>query len=148
MKTIRPPSLRDRLRARGPYSLAIAVVFLSMTARPSHADPADEIHFTLMGQTAVTFDWRAGSDTLFYGLTTSYDSLIVASPPPQMPFSSPGPFREAALTGLTENTLYHYKIGFDGADYTFSTPIPRGASGFRFVTQADVGSAKDWSRVG
>src|SRR5215471_14420978 len=131
MKTIRPPSLRDRLRARGPYSLAIAV-FLSIAARPSHADPADEIHFTLMGQTAVTFDWRAGSDTLFYGLTTSYDSLIVASPPPQTPFSSPGPFREAALTGLTENTLYHYKIGFDGADYTFSTPIPRGASGFRF----------------
>lgn len=100
-----------------------------------------------MGQTAVTFDWRAGSDTLFYGLDASYGSFLVASPPDVMPFSSAGPFREAAITGLNQNTLYHYQIGSDGPDHTFHTPIPRGASSFRFVVQGDIGSAKDFSRV-
>ena len=146
--TIRPPSLRDRQGlARGPHSLAIAILFLSIAARPSHADPADEIHFTLMGQTAVTFDWRAGSDTLFYGLDTNYGSLVVAGLPNVMPFSSAGPFREAAITGLTENTLYHYRIGSDGADHTFHTPIPRGASNFRFAVQGDIGSSLSFVRV-
>src|SRR5580765_417026 len=145
--TIRPPSLRDRLVARGPHTLAIAV-FLSIAARPSHADPADEIHFTLMGQTAVTFDWRAGSDSLFYGLTTDYGSLILASPPSVLPYSSAGPFWEAAITGLAENTLYHYRIGSAGADHTFHTSIPRGAANFRFVVHRDIGATKDFVRVG
>ena len=145
--TIRPPSLRDRLLARGPQSLAIAILFLSIAAGPSHADPADEIHFTLMGQTAVTFDWRAGSDTLFYGLDANYGSFVVAALPNVMPFSSAGPFREAAITGLTENTQYHYRIGSDGIDHTFHTPIPRGASNFRFAVQGDIGSSLSFVRV-
>jgi hypothetical protein len=145
--TIRLPSLRDRPSHRGPYWLPV-VAFLGVAGRPAHAAVADEIHFTHNGQTAITFDWRAGSDSLFYGLSTSYGSLVLASPPSVMPFSSPGPFREAKLTGLTENTLYHYRIGAEGADHTFHTPLPRGASGFRFAVQADVGSAKDFTRVG
>src|SRR5437867_237259 len=144
--TIRPPGLRDRRQLRGPY-WPLAIALLALTSRPSHADVADEIHFTLMGQTAVTFDWRGGSDSLFYGLDANYGSFMVASPPNVMPFSSPGPFREAAITGLTENTLYHYRIGSEGVDHTFHTPIPRGAANFRFVIQADIGAAKDFARV-
>jgi putative Ig domain-containing protein/PKD domain-containing protein/calcineurin-like phosphoesterase family protein len=144
--TIRPPSLRNRRLLRGPH-WPLALGLLALTGRLCHADPADEIHFTLMGQTAVTFDWRAGSDTLFYGLDASYGSFVVASPPNVTPFSSAGPFREAAITGLTEHALYHYRIGFDGADHTFHTPIPRGATGFRFVAQGDIGAAADFARV-
>src|SRR5438132_212511 len=144
--TIRLPSLRGRRLHRGPYwSLAIAL--FAIVGRPAYASLADEIHFTLMGQTAVTFDWRGGSDSLFYGPTSSYGTLVLAGLPNVMPFSSPGPFREAQVTGLTENTLYHYRVGAEGVDHTFHTSIPRGASGFRFVVQADVGSAKDFSRV-
>ena len=100
-----------------------------------------------MGQNAITMDWRGGSDTLYYGLTNGYGLVQVASPPNVTPFSSPGPFREAQVTGLAENTLYHYKIGFDGTDATFRTPPARGTSGFRFSAQGDVGSSLNYVRV-
>jgi len=108
---------------------------------------ADEIHFTLTGQTSVTFDWRGPESTIRYGTTTGYGSTATAQTPSPLPFSSPGPFWEARLTGLTENTLYHYSIG-SGPDHTFHTPIPRGASNFTIYAEGDIGNATSWPRMG
>jgi PKD repeat protein len=107
---------------------------------------ADEVHWTVIGQNAVTFDWRGGSQTLHYGLSSAYGQVAVATAPSPIPFSSAGPFREAKLTGLAENTVYHYAIG-NGPDHAFRTPPPRGASGFEVVAQGDVGASQDWPAV-
>jgi parallel beta-helix repeat protein len=60
-----------------------------------------------------------------------------------MPFSSPGPFEEADLTGLQAGATYHYSIG-GGPDQTFSTD-PTGS--FRFDVEADVGSSDAYPNV-
>jgi PKD repeat protein len=104
------------------------------------ASAADEVHWTLLGQTAVTFDWRGGSDSLSYGPTAAYGQIAIAAVPTPLPWSSAGPFREARVTGLTENTLYHYAIG-GGPDHTFRTPPPRGSSGFMVIAEGDIGSS-------
>ena len=110
-----------------------AVCSLVITA---HA--ADEIHWTIKGQTAVTFDWRGAETTIRYGLTPTYGTTVTATAPYATPNSSPGPFWQAPLTGLHENTLYHYSIG-TGPDHTFRTPPPRGTSGFTFCVEGDIG---------
>ncbi|HEY3215591.1 MAG TPA: PKD domain-containing protein [Candidatus Eisenbacteria bacterium] len=113
---------------------------------PPLDEPAHGVHWTFTGQTSVTFDWRGGSSAILYGLTTCYDHVATAVEPVPLPISSPGPFREARLTGLLENTLYHYSIGF-GPDHTFRTPPPRGSSGFDVCVTADIGSTYGFPRV-
>jgi len=112
----------------------------------SEAFPADEIHWTITGQTSVTFDWRGPEDTIAYGLTASYGQSATAVTPGPLPFSSPGPFWEARLAGLQENALYHYSIG-GGPDHTFRTPPPRGTSGFTIYVEGDVGDAVSFPRM-
>ncbi len=107
---------------------------------------ADEIHWTITGQTSVTFDWRGPENTISYGLTESYGQTATAVTPSPLPFSSPGPFWEAMLTGLQENTLYHYSIGGD-PDHTFHTPPPPGASGFTVFVEGDVGTGALFPRM-
>jgi hypothetical protein len=68
---------------------------------------ADEIHYTVTGQTSVTFDWRSSSaeNMIRYGLTSgNYTTTFTAMPRNPLPFSSSGPFGEARLTGLQEGT--------------------------------------------
>ena len=113
---------------------------------PPTGTQADEIHWTLTGQNSVTLDWRGFDSAVRYGLTTAYGSSASAATPSPLPFSSPGPFWEAKLAGLQENTLYHYSIG-NGPDHTFRTPPPRGASGFTIYVQGDVGASNDFSKV-
>ena len=83
-----------------------------------------------MGQNSVTFDWRGTDDTLHYGMASGvYTGSMTAVTADPAPDSSPGPFWEAAVTGLQEDTLYYYTIGND-PEHTFRTPPPRGSSGF------------------
>ena len=110
------------------------------------AFPADEIHWTITGQTSVTFDWRGPESTIAYGLTPSYGQTATAATPAPLPFSSPGPFWEARLAGLQQNTLYHYSIGA-GPDHTFHTPPPRGSAGFTIYVEGDVGDGALFSRM-
>ncbi len=107
----------------------------------------DEIHWTLTGQTSVTFDWRGFDATIRYGLTSSYGQSATGVTPSPIPYSSPGPFWEAKLTGLLENTTYHYSIG-GGPDHTFHTPPTRGSSDFVVFTEADVSDATLAPRMG
>ena len=119
-----------------------------ITVQPAPTgQPADEIHWTFMGQTAVTFDWRGFDPTLRYGTTTSYGQTVTAVTPSPIPYSSPGPFWQARITGLTENTVYHYSIG-GGPDHTFHTPPPRGTSDFIAYVEGDIGSNSMSPRMG
>jgi hypothetical protein len=106
----------------------------------------EEVHWTLTGQTSVTINWRAGESAVRYGPTKSMGQTLPAVAPVPEPFSAKGPYREARITGLKENTLYYYSVG--GKPATFRTPPPRGTSGFVFHVQGDIGNASDWDRMG
>src|SRR5262245_41283578 len=124
-----------------------AFAIAALLALAVRADAADEIHWTHTGPTSVTFDWRGAETTVRYGLTPALgDSAIGATPSP-MPWSSAGPFREARLTGLRPDTLYHYTIG-NGSLHTFRTPRTPGASNFTVMVQADVGTVVKFWRMG
>jgi len=114
---------------------------------------ADEIHWTIIGPTAVTFDWRGSSseNTIRYGTSAgSYTTTVTAVNPtsPNIPFSSAGPFWEAKLTGLQPGTTYHYSIA-GGADHVFKTAPPRGSTaGFKIYTEGDIGEIVAYKNVG
>ena len=123
--------------------------FLTLVSVATDAWAADEIHWTLTGQTSVTFDWRGTATEHFitYGLAPgALDSKVIANTPSPLPTSSSGPFWEAKLTGLQENTLYYYAIG-GGPEHTFITPPPRGSSDFLVYAVGDIGSSLSYSRV-
>ncbi len=128
--------------------LLLSWVVVAATGRPvaAFAAAADEIHWTLMGQTAVTFDWRGTDTVIHYGLNPAYGQDVTAVSPNPMPYSSTGPFWEARITGLQENTLYHYAIG-NGPDHTFRTPPPRGSSNFTISVEGDIGDSTSYSWV-
>ncbi len=112
------------------------------------AATVDEVHWTMTGQTSVTFDWRGGEEVIHFGAFPGgmSDSVVAVAPTP-MPDSSPGPFWEAKLTGLRQNTLYSYRIGSQ-TGYAFRTPILRGSTDYWFVEEADIGSTHVWANVG
>ncbi|MGH9867893.1 MAG: PKD domain-containing protein [Candidatus Polarisedimenticolia bacterium] len=102
---------------------------------------ADEIHWTILGEETVAFNWRgpASESTLAYGTAPGLlTSTVQGDPPSPMPDSSAGPFWEAVLTGLREDTLYHYRIG-TGPERTFRTPPVPGSSGFWIAHEAEIG---------
>jgi len=101
------------------------------------------VHYTFLGATAVSLDWRGSAQDVRYGLTTAYGSTATGTAPAWTPPSSPGPFWQAAITGLAAGTTYHYSVG-GGPDYTFHTP-PTGA--FRFDAIGDVGDTTQFSHL-
>jgi parallel beta-helix repeat protein len=109
--------------------------------------PVDEVHWNITGQTSVTVHWRGSENTIRYGLTTAYGEVGTAQTPSPLPFSSSGPFWEAKLTGLQENTVYHYAIG-NGPDHTLRTPPPRGAAGFTVYAEGDIGDTTSYASMG
>ena len=133
------------------FLIALIPLFASSLATPS-AFAADEIHWTFIGQTAITFDWRgtASENTIRYGLSAgSYTNTVTAVNPaaPNIPFSSPGPFWEAKLTGLQEDTVYHYSVA-GGPDHVFHTPPPRGStSGFSVFVEGDIGDSTSYANM-
>ncbi len=131
---------------KAPSIRMILFALASAAALTAEAYPADEIHWTVTGQTSVTFDWRGGEATVAYGVTKDVGQTVKAVAPDPMPFSSPGPFREARITGLKENTVYYYSIG-GGPTHTFHTPPPRGRSGFTFYVEGDIGDSRNWKHV-
>ncbi len=123
--------------------LAIAIALCAVAS--AHA--ADEIHWTITGPTSVAFDWRGAQSTIQYGLTAAYGSSVAAIMPSPLPWSSPGPFWEARLTGLEPDQLYHYSIGA-GPDHTFRTPRVPGTSNFTVMAEGDIGTIARYVRVG
>ena len=118
-----------------------------ITVNPAPIGQApDEVHYTMTSQTSVTFDWRGFDRTIRYGLTSAYGQTVSGVTPTPIPFSSMGPFFEARIPGLQENTTYHYSIG-SGADHTFHTPPPRGSTNFKIYAEGDVGDSAHWYRM-
>jgi hypothetical protein len=109
------------------------------------ANAADEIHWTLTGPSSVTFDWRGQGATMRYGLSSAYGSTATGTTPSPVPLSSPGPFWETPLTGLTPNTNYHYSID-SGPDHTFRT-MPPSTGTFTVYVEGDIGDALTYPRV-
>ena len=110
---------------------------------------ADEIHWTITGQDSVTFDWRgtALEKSIGYGLSPGVYTQITAQSPDPVPSSSQGPFWEAKLTGLKENTRYYYSIG-NGPERTFHTAPYRGSSDFTIYAQGNIGDTTSYFNMG
>jgi hypothetical protein len=104
----------------------------------------DGVHFTIISNTAVTFDWTGSADHISWG--TSADNLsttVNAVHPEFLPvdspwISDPGPYWEAKLTGLNENTVYYYRIGKTGKIHEFRTPPHPGKADFRICVTTDM----------
>jgi hypothetical protein len=130
------------------------LVLLWALGAASPAGAADEIHWTITGQTSVTFDWRetsadAGDHAIRYGTAPgTYTNTVTAVTPSPLPDSSTGPFWEARLPGLQQDTLYYYQIANNGPEHTFRTPPPRGSSNFWIAQEADIGSNAKYAGVG
>jgi len=107
---------------------------------------ADEIHWTFTGLNSVNVDWRGTATEVHYGTSSAYGTVAIAQPPSPMPFSSSGPFREAELTGLQPNVVYHYSIG-SGPDKTFRTPPQPGTTGFNVDAEGDIGDSNSFISV-
>src|SRR5262245_48010686 len=111
---------------------------------------ADEIHWTITGQTSVVFDWRGtlSEDFIQYSISPGVlDHTVTAVTPSPLPTSSSGRFWEANITGLQESTRYYYAIA-GGPEHTFMTPPQHGSSGdFTVYAVGDVGSSLAYSRV-
>jgi chitodextrinase len=110
---------------------------------------ADEIHYTITGQNSVTFDWRgtAVENSIGFGLSPGAYTQVTAIAPNPVPNSSQGPFWEAKLTGLKENSLYYYAIG-NGPERSFRTAPVLGNSGFTVYAQGDIGDTTTYFNVG
>ncbi len=134
----------------------IIMLVSAVAAAPAFA--ADEIHWTFTRyldpstgteKDAVTFDWR-GADTenfINYGSTPGvYTHTVNAVTPNPVPTSSSGPFWEAKIEGLEENTVYYYSIA-GGPEHTFITPPPRSSSGFIVYAAGDFGSSLSYSNI-
>jgi hypothetical protein len=136
------------MKSAGIVSRA-SLALLGLLLLAARAEAADEIHWTITGQTSVTFDWRGPSseNSIRFGTASgSYTRTVVGVVPSPLPNSSSGPFWEARITGLQENTLYYYQIGAT-AEHTFRTPPPRGGSGFWIAEVADIGSSQAYATV-
>lgn len=113
-------------------------------AKSSRVVDADQIHFSIIGNGAVTFDWIGTADQIRFGIDSSnLTSSMTAVHPAFLPVTSPwvsdpGPYWEARLTGLQQNTPYYYKVGSNGQVNTFRTPPPPGVAGFRVCTASDM----------
>ena len=129
------------VRGNGKLAIALAV---ALWATPALA--ADEIHWTMISTTAVTFDWRGTGTTLRYGLTASYGLTATGIAPSILPVSSAGPFWEARLTGLQSGATYHYSLD-GGPDHTFHA-LPAPGTTFTVFAEGDIGSSAYPSMAG
>jgi len=131
-----------RLRLRFFVMTVCASAVLAMCTSTAHAT-IDEVNWNIMSQTSVTFNWHtdvSSEDDVYYGTSSgTYDgpgSPAAGSEPTPVPDTT-GYFYQRTLTGLSEDTLYYYKIGSGGEEHTFRTPIPRGSSGYSIVIASD-----------
>jgi hypothetical protein len=125
-------------------NIILSVVVLLHTSLTSDEDTADQIHFSIINNTAVTFDWVGTADCIRYGTdSANFTDSVTAVNSDFLPVTSPwvsdpGPYWEAKLTGLMEDTIYFYRIGSNGQVKEFRTPPLRGKAGFRICSISDM----------
>jgi Calcineurin-like phosphoesterase len=108
---------------------------------PPPAEDAHEVHFTYTGPTSVTFDWSGGGTTVRYWARTEPPRTVEAHAVTPQPTSSPGPFREALLEGLTPGVDYYYEVGHPVRPTPASFHAPLAGPGkFVFAAVGDMGA--------
>jgi PKD repeat protein len=123
----------------------LAALALILAVAPARA--AEQIHWTIMGPRAVSFDWVGVENTIEYGLTPALGASTRAYTPSPLPWDMAGPFKEARLTELVPDTLYYWRIGSDPI-HTFRTPRAPGRSDFTVYAEGDIGSTRNFWRMG
>jgi hypothetical protein len=115
----------------------------------SPAEDESEVHFSFTGPTSVTFAWHGTGRAVRLWSKTSPPREIEAHEPSPKPFSGPGPWKEASITGLDPGVEYGYEIGRPRYPVPafFRAPPPAGTSGFSFVAVGGVGSSIDFPEV-
>ena len=108
------------------------------------ATVSDEVHYTFTGSTSVAIDWRGPANDVRWGTTTDYGNTATGVAPSVMPWSSPGPFWQLQIGGLSAGSTYHYSIG-GGPDYTFHAPP---TTNYRFDAIGDVGDTAHFGKLG
>jgi parallel beta-helix repeat protein len=124
-------------------ALLAATALTTLSAPASATDPVDEVHYTFTSSTSVALDWRGAATDVRWGPTTAYGNTATGTAPAWTPWSSPGPFWQAEITGLAPGSLYHYSIG-GGPNWTFHTPP---TSSFRFDAIGDVGDTTTYGHL-
>lgn len=104
---------------------------------------ATQVHYTYTGRNSVTFNWRGSATALRFSTNGKRWRRVLGRRAHPVPFSSPGPFREARLTGLKAGTTYRYSIGGGPVSRFRSAP----AGSFRFDVEADVGDSENYRAV-
>lgn len=130
------------------FSLLILLFYpepaFNQTADKNVAEIADQIHFSVINATSVTFDWLGTADFIRIGskpdhLTKSVKAVNAKFLPVTSPWvSDPGPYWEAKLTGLNKNSTYYYSIGNSKEVNKFKTPPPPGKGGFTVCLTTDM----------
>jgi hypothetical protein len=141
---VRKTSAISRLFIGVLVSGTILVSCLSNRSVKKVAGNADQVHFSIIDRTSVTFDWTGTADAIIYGTKPEkLNKEIRAEHPSFLPVTNPwksdaGPYWEAKLKGLKENTVYYYRIGENNEVQKFKTPPLPGNAGFRIVLTTDM----------
>lgn len=124
--------------------VSVSIVFSCSRDLSKIKGAADQIHFSIIDGTSVTFDWTGTADAIFFGTDPEkLTNVLRAEPSAFLPVTSPwksdpGPYREAKVTGLKQNTIYFYRIGENNEVKQFRTPPLPGTAGFRIVLTTDM----------
>ena len=138
-------------------SVLTVSLLLSACSFPSGSDSgkkkitgtADQIHFSVVNNTSVTFDWVGTAGTIALGkkpkkLNRYFQAVHPDFLPVTNPWvSGPGPYWEARIAGLEKNTVYYYRIGEDRCINQFKT----GHAGFRIITTTDMHESSPESKA-
>ena len=121
-------------------------------APPAPSSPAEdesEVHFTFTGPTSVAFSWHGTGRTMRIWSKSTPPREIEAHEPSPTPFSGPGPWKEATITGVEPGVEYGYEIGRPRYPVPafFRVPPAPGTAGFSFVAVAGLGSSIDFPEV-
>lgn len=130
------------------FSLIVMLSFtepaINQVVNIESSSTSDQIHFSIINETSVTFDWVGTADKIIFGINPEkLSKSVMAVHPPFLPVTSPwtsdpGLYWEARLTGLINNSVYYYKIGDRGVIHKFRTPPPTGTSGFKICLTSDI----------
>jgi hypothetical protein len=126
------------------YIMSFTTPAVSISPGKRVSDHADQIHFSVINGTSVTFDWVGTANYIKIGtrpgrLKKSFKAEHPDFLPVKEPWvSDPGPYWETKLTGLKQNTKYFYKIGESGQINQFKTPPNRGIGNYRICLTTDM----------
>jgi len=118
-------------------------------APSSPAEDESQVHFSFTGPTSVTFSWHGTGRSVRVWSKNTPPRDVEAHEASPKPFSGPGPWKEATITGLDPGVEYGYEVGRPRYPVPafFRVPPPPGTSGFSFVAVAGLGSSLDFPEV-